>query len=247
MTTSGIQLKVERAKEHIRHLDAAISTFCKSQPYTIGFKKHPQIDWTTLYVANAKAVPNSIALVTGDAVHNLRSSLDHLAWQLVKANGGKPDVRTYFPISETAEKYASALKKGAIKGVCVGAEKLIGDIQRYVTSDDTLWHIHELDRIDKHRLVITVGSSVGAWGVDTSAKQTVWFNNISLVSLVRGYEIVNIPTSTYSREKHENFKLHLTVAFGESEVIAGKPVLPTLQEMAKFVENLIPKFLPFLK
>ena len=180
MTPNGIQLKIERAKEHIEHLGTAISAFCKSQPYTIGFKKHPQIDWTTLYVESAKPVPNNIALIIGDAVHNLRSSLDHLAWQLVKANGGKPDVRTYFPISDTVEKYATALKKGAIKGIPVGAEELIRNVQRYVTSDDTLWHIHELDRIDKHRLVITVGSSVGAWGVDTSTKKTMWFDKISL-------------------------------------------------------------------
>ena len=39
------------------------------------------------------------ALVLGDCAHNLRSALDYLAHELVRANGGNPDEDTEFPVS----------------------------------------------------------------------------------------------------------------------------------------------------
>lgn len=60
------------------------------------------------------------------------------------------------------------------------------------------------------------------------------------------YEIVNIPTSTYNREGHQNFKLKIDVAFGEPEIVAGKSVLETVDGTAKFVEAMIGSFEPFL-
>ena len=38
------------------------------------------------------------ALMIGDCVHNLRSALDYLAHELVRANGGTPDDHTQFPV-----------------------------------------------------------------------------------------------------------------------------------------------------
>src|SRR5579864_4992836 len=94
----GIRLKIERAKEHIRDLDAAIKRFVQEQPYTLGAKPHriPEIEHTTLYVAEVKPIPDCISLIVGDAIHNLRSALDHLMWQLVEAAGGSPDRNIYF-------------------------------------------------------------------------------------------------------------------------------------------------------
>src|SRR5271156_1341219 len=93
----GVRSKIERAKKHVTDLDIAIRSFCESQPYTIATKQKPEIEHTTLCVENVQPVPDSITLIVGDAVHNLRSSLDHLAWQLVDAAGGTPGVHTYFP------------------------------------------------------------------------------------------------------------------------------------------------------
>lgn len=73
----------------------------KSFEGTIGTKPHPvaQIHHTTLYVAGVQPVPDDIKLVVGDAIHNLRSSLDHLAWQLVEATDPAPSF--YISISLT--------------------------------------------------------------------------------------------------------------------------------------------------
>jgi hypothetical protein len=180
----------------------------------------------------------------GDVVHNLRSSLDHLAWQLVEAGGGTPGRQTYFPITESVKKYKAAIKSGAIEGMSAGARKLVEASQRYATNDDTLWNIHELDRIDKHRLLIPVATSLNQWGVSVLGTKLYWSKERFV--LEPGYEIASMPTSTYE-EHHKHFTLSVDVAFGQTEIIGGKPVLETLHQMARFVKAFVGAFEPFLR
>ena len=244
----GILLKTERANKHIADLDTGITAFLDSKPYTLGAKPHPvpQIEHTTLFVASVEPVPDCLAPIVGDAVHNLRSALDHLAWQLVEASGGTPNRDTYFPICKTPQQYASAIGKGEIKRMRSGAEKILSSIQPYATGDDTLRFIHELDRFDKHRLLITVASTMDKWGVDVFKGQTLWFDENRFLPLVPGYEIVNIPTSTYDRQPHQDFKLGVDVAFGTPEIAEGNLVLPTLRKLADAVDGLVRKIETFL-
>jgi hypothetical protein len=242
-----IELKIERAKQHIRDLDAAVRGFVESKPYALGAKAKPEIHHTALYVSRVDPIPSTMGLIVGDAIHNLRSSLDHLAWQLVEAGGGSPDVNTMFPICNTAKQYTAAIKKRKVKGVAPGAEKLIDAVQPYATGDTTLSHINELDIFDKHRLVVAVTSVVTEWFVNSYSGATIRFPEGNWrYDLEVGREIVNIPTSTYAREEHENFKLGIDVMFGEPKVLHGQHVLGTLNRMTDFVINLIRDFEPFL-
>jgi len=244
----GIRLKIKWAKKHISNLDAAIRSFCDSEPYTLGVEEKPTISHIALKVARVQPIPTDFALIIGDAVHNLRSSLDHLAWQLVEAGGGSPNKDTYFPICygpQGCQQYASAIGKGEIDKMRPGAEKLLRSVQPYVSGDNTLWHIHELDRWDKHRLILTVVTTLNDWRIVFGPGREIAFPETP-VPLEAGYEIVNIPTSTYRRETHEDFKLGLDIAFGQSEIVAGKPVLETLNGMADFVGSIVTQFERFM-
>jgi hypothetical protein len=247
----GIRLKIERAKKHIIDLDAAIHTFYNSEPYTLDANEKPEISHLALYVSRVKPVPDVIGAIIGDSVHNLRSALDHLMWQLVEAGGGTPDRHTYFPISENdsvkgLQQYNSAIGHGEIGKMPVGAEKVLRAVQPYVTEDSTLWYIHELDRIDKHRFVLTITLNTTAWGIDIRGRPFIFPLALARRPLVDGYEVVRMPISTYERTGKHNIKLGLTIAFGESEIVAGEPVLETLNHMADFVSALISEFEPFL-
>ncbi|HLW52531.1 MAG TPA: hypothetical protein VKW06_06780 [Candidatus Angelobacter sp.] len=241
-------MKIERAKEHIRNLDATIQAFLSDKPYRIGAKPHsiPSLEHTTLYVAEVKPVPDNISLILGDAIHNLRSALDHLAWQLVELGGGKPDKNTYFPICERPHQYASMMGNREIQKIPKDARDILEAIQPYNTMDMTLWLLHQLDISDKHRLLLTVVTSMDKWGVDFALGQTLWFNEHRFLPLVVGYEIINIPTSTYHRQPHHNFQLGVDIAFGESEIPEGELVIYTLKKMVDFVEGFVSKFDRFL-
>src|SRR5437868_5598044 len=151
MTTDrlkGIRLKIERAKQHILNLESVIVPFFDDAPYTYAADLHPQIPWYIIRLETIKPLPDSVPVLIGDAVHNLRSSLDHLMWQLVEAGGGTPNRSTYFPIisvgAQAAKRYASAVSQGEISKIRPGADKILEAVQPYRTGDDTLSNLHAL-------------------------------------------------------------------------------------------------------
>jgi hypothetical protein len=98
----------------------------------------------------------------GDAVHNLRSALDHAICQLAVANGNASACerrQTQFPIY--ADGTPDHLKRldGWIRPVCDAAKDVIRALQPYKRRPqdpytDPLWFLSELDNIDKHRLLL---------------------------------------------------------------------------------------------
>lgn len=246
--TLPIRLKIERAKKHISDLDIAVQGFVDSKPYRIGTKPHPiaAIEHTTLFIAGVRSVPDNLTLILGDAIHNLRSALDHLAWQLVEAGGGQPDDRTAFPICETPQQYASALGRGELKRMRMGAEKVLCAVQPYNTLDQNLWLLHRLDIVDKHRLLLAVVSSMDSFGVQFATGHTISFGRDRFVPLKVGDEVTNLPTSTYERQADEDFKLGLDITFGESEVAEGELVLDTAKKLLDLVDGIVGSFEPFL-
>ncbi len=79
--------KVARAKKHLIDLQAAIDLFSGSHPYTVrerieGKKKRKV--WRLTFTADP--ANTDIPLIAADAIHNLRSSLDHLMSSLVPRN-----------------------------------------------------------------------------------------------------------------------------------------------------------------
>jgi len=93
----------------------------------------------------------------GDAIHNLRTALDHLAYRLVSV-GPKPHWRgkVYFPIADSAEEFVSRIG-GIKKRLRHDAVKPLAAIKAYRGgAGEILWQLNELDIIDKHRLLLPV-------------------------------------------------------------------------------------------
>jgi hypothetical protein len=243
---AGPLLKIERAKKHIADLDSAIRSFCDSEPYTLTIKNHPEIEHIGLEVVEVAPIPNFINLIIGDAVHNLRSAFDHLNCRLIEAGGGTPKPNSTFPICKSPEHYASALGKGEIGKMRPGTDKLIQSIQPYMSGDSTLWHIHALDRVDKHRLILTVTMALTAWIFPVQPGWEVKFDSTFREPLEAGQEIFRTPVRSYHPEAHKNIKLGLDITFGKTEIVAGKPVLETLNGMVDLASAIIRQFEPFL-
>jgi hypothetical protein len=147
-----VRAKIERAKDHTRDIEGALHAFRNTDPYGFRTEDDPQTGDKIYRIHIRSDTPLGFSLIVGDAIHNLRSALDHLAWQLVEVNGKTPSKGTYFPISETLTKYKSS--KGAkIQGMSAGAKNLLDSIKPYQGGNDDLWILNELDNFDKHRLL----------------------------------------------------------------------------------------------
>jgi hypothetical protein len=166
-TVDLIQLKLNRAKKHIDELKAMIQRYMTDNFSNVPAQIHvptpsnASLLWQVQLPAGGLSL---LAPVVGDALHNLRSALDHIAWQLVKANGGTPTGDTYFPIlgaPPTPNRYGKSPPPYVSGGASLAVRNIIGNIQPYTLNparpDDTdILQLHRLSIEDKHHgLILT--------------------------------------------------------------------------------------------
>jgi hypothetical protein len=255
-----ILLKVERAKKHLRDLEADVQAFNKTSPYVVQTKRDPQSRRLIYYVASVKEVPTILAAITGDVLQNLRSALDHLAYELVLigTGGSGPTRHVYFPISDDAAKY-KADTPGKVQGMRQEAVRAIDAIKPYGGGgNDALWRLHRLNNIDKHRTLILVGSAyrsvnLGAhmsemmrrtWPDRPLPKTDLYFRPADRLFPLKVDDELFIDAPDAEVNPAINFRFE--VAFGEAGIVEGAPLLETLQQMADLVNYLISQFGPLL-
>ncbi len=136
--------------------------------------------------------PPGVALFAGDFAHNLRSALDHLAWQLVIDNGltptpaRTPDPRRrgrFLPVTEFpiwVEPRRPPRRGGAAPlpticpGISAAAATIVQGEQPYITfpSDpdrQALGALRKLNNVDKHHdLSVVFGGLLNPWYVLSS-------------------------------------------------------------------------------
>jgi|SRR5271156_4101803 len=259
-----IQLKVERAKQHVRDLDSATRQFLDSKPYIVGTKRNPQTRQLIYYVVSVKPIPSHLTLIAGDVIQNLVSALDHLAYQLVlKDTKGVPPKpkKIYFPIFESSTEY-EARKCGKIEGAGKDTFDAIDKIKPYKGGNDDLWILHRLNNIEKHRLLLTVGSAtsgmnIGQYLANFMSKNTpvvapgAWESmNLFLAPEDTGFPLeagFELFIDAVDAEPDPNQQFGFTIALDEPGVIDGKPLLPTMETFLTVVENVFNDLAPLLK
>ena len=167
-------LKMIRAYESLKTLQQVTQGFLEGNPYAV----HRQFDpdsrehFITASV-DQRAPVEDWSVHIGEAVHNMRSSLDHLAWQLtISASGDPPDPlpkdwrRIEFPIFSTQAGWDGKVGwKRKIWGVSPQNRARIERLQPFCCGEATatrhpLWVLHELDNVDKHRSLNIVGAAM---------------------------------------------------------------------------------------
>jgi hypothetical protein len=203
-------------------------------------------------------------LVAGEAIHQLRSSLDHLAWQLVEANGGTPGTHTGFPIHEVPPKDKRAFT-AKVKGMSTSAENLVEATQPYHSRNDGLWKLSKLDNFDKHNLLLVVGYGLCRFGFGYTHPALRTEDGQAFLRDILAPHILlpsdNIPPPKrlpMFKDGAEVFRLAnmpqldyqldcpFEVAFAKPEIVEGETVLPLLHDLTKLVESVVNSFVPFL-
>lgn len=149
---SGIDAKFNRARALAEEAQQLIVQYLAADPFGAVRVEGP--DGSVQHVAHIRVpVPDELALVIGDAAHNARSALDHLAYGLVLANGAKPGRHTQFPIADKEVGYGDRLRKD-LSGASKEHREQVRAICPWASGDHDLWLLHKLDVTDKHRLLV---------------------------------------------------------------------------------------------
>jgi hypothetical protein len=169
----GSRLKVERAREHLDALYADIQEWSTSEPFRYVSEDDPVTGHSIIRVRTAGQglrPPDRLALLAGDAIHNLRAALDHLVVELAELGSGA-DQQTQFPIYDDSEKYdlaeerligrlrrehrtrIASLQPFHVRGLAgPGIPLLHPDDSRAVNVSIML--VGRLDNVDKHNLLL---------------------------------------------------------------------------------------------
>jgi hypothetical protein len=175
--------------------------------------------------------------------------------------------KTSFLISPSAKDFKSGLPR-IVVGMRQDAIDAIRALEPYVGGKGAdLWPFHRLNNIDKHRLIVTVGSSFRSVGLGPimermfkSAVPAEKFASMqphmktlaadlfirpadNLFPLKAGDELfVDAPDA----EEHKDMQFRFEVVIHEPGVIEGKPILETLVQFRDRVNGIIEAFRPCL-
>ena len=93
-----IEAKLERAEEHINQLNVEVEALLDSAPYRSIPHDDPQALEDFERTLSRIRVPPRISVLAGEAIHQTRSALDHIAAALVLVNKHQTTRETQFPI-----------------------------------------------------------------------------------------------------------------------------------------------------
>lgn len=253
------QPKLERAKRHFVELETALASFFAMTPYKISTCRNDE-GRLVYYLSDVADVPVELSLITGDVIQNLRSALDHLAYDLWvnEASGRGRGDKIYFPIDKDEASY-NRNKAGKTQGISAQSLAVIDSLHPYPGANDALWRIHTLNNRDKHRLLVTVGSSFQS--MDLGAYMMASMRRMpALPEGIRG-NLPDLPLflrpadnlfpltvdaelfiAGEEDEANLNMQFRFNIVLNEPGVVEGEPVTDVLSAMIAEVERIGPLF-----
>lgn len=157
----GAILKFQRGVRLASVVRGQIEHFVDDANRTISYKSlldGRQHIWSIEFESE---LSSQLPLSLGDALHNWRSSLDHVAGALTCWAGQKPSIQTEFPLGDRLQRLANVpadhcanriIEIHQPSGWSAGTESS--------PSDESLYWLHQLDIVDKHRSLIFAGPGI---------------------------------------------------------------------------------------
>jgi hypothetical protein len=187
----GIDLKIERAKTRLADLKKRIKLVTDLGDYRFSVEYDSKTKKHVYRVHDVPAIDPEWSIELGEVLYQLRSALDHLAWQLVLLDGGVPGEKTQFPIRDSPldkngklrrlKTLLPQVKNSKILRLLNECQPYAGDGTETLSPFDAhgtpLWHLKTLNNVDKHRLLLVTVCILDVdamwWGLAEGVKNPV--------------------------------------------------------------------------
>jgi hypothetical protein len=255
------QLKLDRALYHLQCLRSEVAIWLESKPYRLIHDVEVESGKKLLIAEPLEPVPPKFALIIGDCLHNLRSALDNLIYELAVTYTGFDPLpehrakRLQFPIFADRP-MTSRECRNQIGCIHPDAQAFIKESQPYKRGDeDAPKHIlsilQTLSNKDKHRF-----PHLGFFSPQTISLYVAGYAGILNVEpdwgAIEGRATVIAryfsPTGNYAEIDMQRPPTFY-VAFGEGspDAIYGVGVENVLDEIWKWVTNkIVPELITYL-
>jgi hypothetical protein len=144
-----------RAKQHLESAKAISDAFLKSKFHVLMPYENSK-GRLTIRVEEIKPYPPEMALLIGDAAHNLRCALDHLAFAFAKPANAKEEKAVQFPIVSKRRDFRGEANRrlpGVPRRVRAAIERLQPYHGRKWPRTKMLGQLRDLSNWDKHRRI----------------------------------------------------------------------------------------------
>ena len=164
--TTWADLKWSRGNSHVALLQAKFAEWHASAPVSIDAALREDRLGIDLVARVPKGIPkHDWSLDLGDALHNLRSAFDAVAWGMAHYKGAQPTrpKSVYFPICIDEKQWKKALNDwvGEINPEFQERLRIMQPFTYMQTGEvSVLPMLHDLDIQDKHRDILTVSADV---------------------------------------------------------------------------------------
>jgi hypothetical protein len=259
-TLRSARIKIQRAKDHIAYLRREMDAWLGRKPYYLVSETDAKAGKIVVKIRVREQIPDQFSAVIGDIIHNFRSALDHLAWALVLVNKGMPSERTQFPINKDRKSLEAALPR-CLAGASSKAIEAVKKLQPHkggygAPGNEILWAIHDLDRIDKHRLIVPIGAAHTRSQMRFSVgiplhKNFQWIgppivgaNKPLAIPVEDGKTVAELIQvgAPLPPEIQLNCKVTFSILFSDGNALSRQPLAETLPIMGKHVEDIINTF-----
>lgn len=158
-------LKWSRANTHIAAMQARFGEWHASAPVSVDAVLRDDRQGIDLIARVPRGIPkHEWSLDLGDALHNLRSAFDAVAWGMAHFNDAEPmrPKSVTFPICDDIKRWKEAVKAW-IGDLDPEFQERLRIMQPFTYAPDgmtVLSMLHELDIQDKHRDILTVAADL---------------------------------------------------------------------------------------
>lgn len=231
---------MERADKHISDLKVVLDIL--PECYTVEIETNPETGKPSIKrsMKDWRRNKQQIALITGDAIHNLRTALDY-AWigVLEKLLPSVVDEYSKFPIRRTRQEVENTLKGRKIDTACPALYKrVVSEIKPYIGGDDSLYGLHDLDISDKHLDLIPAITPSVLVGITFKNEETgERITGNTWVTTHPGPYYVDMPEGTWNIENKGQHSF--SVVFGQVEILHDLEILDTLQFLSKLILQVV--------
>ena len=241
--------KIKWAYTHINDFDGAVARLRETDRADFIFGKDPNTNTQFIDYNIGNPIPTDLPMILGDAVHNLRTALDHAMWELMGLDKGIQDAKTAFPFSRTKVEYETTCN--GIKSPRDDTKKFFIGIEAYEGGrNQFIYGLNRLDILDKHKIItpvicvtefteIKIRKPNGQVHTTNFGRRCVEPNGIAGI-----YD--GIPLDCII-ECHNNAKPTIEIQFGDVEMFKGRTLPDTLIELYTSVGVVLSEMTDFIE
>lgn len=259
----GSWAKVGRGDKHVETFEC-LRRKIESQPDPPGATVRQYVDLDTsewvAEVVEVDALPVEMGVVMGDAIHNFRSALDQMVFELAFiGSGGQEKERTMFPCSDTIGNWRSAHVQNVLLGGLTTRQKAaVQRLQPYrrwewpYPGNHPFKTLSDLSNDDKHRVVQPVLVALESFALNLRGTRRDCYlpppgTSLSVTMISRAIEpkteLLRWPVVIFGPNPDMQMKLDPALAIGLRNGVRADAVLRDIARLTrKALEVIGPQF-----